>query len=128
MTDKPEGERIIERLWKYCGAPKPEAAGAVVEEPVAEAATLIAEELIAETPLTIGQRTRIARWVAAQIVSYPPDRCLRCRRPIAFSAKWVELVNDNARARFHFDCAPVWRTQKEAAVRRAMGMMERSKC
>ena len=67
-------------------------------------------------------KARIAKWVAAQIVSYPPDRCLRCRRPIVYGAKWVELVNDNDRARFHFDCAPAWRTRQEVAARRAMGL------
>ena len=68
------------------------------------------------------ERTRIARWVAAQIVSRPPDNCFHCRRPIVYGAKWVELVNDNERARFHFDCAPAWRTQQELAARRAMGL------
>ena len=68
------------------------------------------------------ERARIARWVAAQIVNYPPDRCLRCRRPIVYGAKWLELVNDNERARFHFDCAPVWRAQQEVAARQAMGL------
>jgi hypothetical protein len=72
-------------------------------------------------------QARINKWVAAQIVSYPPDRCLRCRRPIVYGAKWVELVNDNDRARFHFDCAPVWRTQQEIAARRAMGL-DRNRC
>ena len=70
------------------------------------------------------ERARIARWVAAQIVNYPPDRCLRCRRPIVYRAKWVELVNDNDRARFHFDCAPVWRAQQEKLARKAMGLTE----
>jgi hypothetical protein len=60
--------------------------------------------------------------VAAQIVTRPTDRCLGCRRPIAFGAKWVERVNDNDRARFHFDCAPMWRAQQEVAARRVMGI------
>jgi hypothetical protein len=74
------------------------------------------------------ERARIARWVQAQIVDYQPDRCFGCRRPIVFGAKWIELVNDDARARFHFDCAPVWRVQQEISARRAMGMKEASKC
>ena len=53
-------------------------------------------------PLTAADRARIAKWVAAQIVSYRPDRCLRCRRPIVYGAKWVELVNDNDRSSFPF--------------------------
>jgi gamma-glutamylcysteine synthetase len=39
-----------------------------------------------------------------------------------FGAKWVELVNDNDRARFHADCAPAWKLQQEAAARRALGL------
>jgi hypothetical protein len=73
-------------------------------------------------------RGRIARWVKAQIVNYPPGRCLGCRRPIVFGAKWTEVVNDNARARFHVACLPVWKLQQEAAARRALGMKEAPKC
>ena len=72
------------------------------------------------------EKARIARWVTAQIVNYPPDRCLGCRRPIVFGARWVELVNDNTRARLHFDGAPcgersrksppVWRLGSTGAV------------
>jgi hypothetical protein len=60
--------------------------------------------------------------MTAQIVSWAPDNYFCCRRPIIFGANWVELVNDNERARFHFDCAPVWRTQQEIAARQAMGL------
>ena len=67
-------------------------------------------------------KARIARWVMAQVVGYPPDRCLGCRRPIVYGAKWIELVNDNNRARFHADCAPVWRTRQEIAARLALGL------
>jgi hypothetical protein len=77
--------------------------------------------------LTPAERTRIVRWVTAQIVNYPPDRCLCCRRPIVYGAKWVELVNDNARARFHFDCEPPWRAEQEVAARRAMGLDRRER-
>jgi hypothetical protein len=94
----PDSER-----WKYRHPSKPKA------PPIAEALTPI-------------ERVLIARWVAARIVSYPPDRCLCCRRPIVYGAKWVELVNDNERARFHFDCAPAWRAQQEVAARRALGL------
>jgi hypothetical protein len=72
-------------------------------------------------------KTRIARWVAAQIVPYSPDRCLYCGRPIVFGAKWVELVNDTDRARFHVDCALVWRLDKEALARRAMSIAKGDK-
>jgi hypothetical protein len=63
-----------------------------------------------------------------RIVTWPPDNCFHCKRPIVFGAKWVELVNDNDRARFHSDCAPAWRAQQEGAARKAMGLpvIERS--
>jgi hypothetical protein len=69
----------------------------------------------------LAERTRIARWVAAQIVNYPPDRCLCCRRPIVYGAKWTELVRDGDRARFHSDCMPAWRAGQEALAKRALG-------
>jgi hypothetical protein len=86
----------------------------------AAAETRVAEEARAARARV--DQARIARWVAAQIVAWRPDNCFHCRRPIVYGAKWVELVNDNNRARFHFDCAPVWRAQREAAARRAMGL------
>jgi hypothetical protein len=69
-----------------------------------------------------GWKRRIDRWVQAQIVPYSPNHCLYCRHPIVYGAKWVELVNDNERARFHFDCLPLWRAQQETAARKAMGL------
>jgi gamma-glutamylcysteine synthetase len=60
--------------------------------------------------------------VTAQIVSWAPDNCFCCRRPIVLGAKWVELVNDNDRARFHFDCATAWKLRQETAARRALGL------
>jgi hypothetical protein len=49
----------------------------------------------------------INRWVANQIV---------------VGQKWVELVCNNNRARFHSDCGPVWRAEQEVAARRALGL------
>jgi hypothetical protein len=107
----------LEDRWKNRRSPERR----VVHEP------LIAAPAPAPFPHVDGAQARmdmarITKWVAAQIVSYPPDRCLRCRRPIAFGARWLELVNDNARARFHSDCIPVWRAQQEALARRALGI------
>jgi hypothetical protein len=82
--------------------------------------------LINETE-TKAERARIARWVASRIVSWPLDNCFHCKRPVIFGAKWVELVNDNDRARFHSDCAPAWRAEQEAHARRAMGYNQRDK-
>jgi hypothetical protein len=111
MTDKREGERVIERLWKHRRAPP---------APIAEAAA-------AHQVLTPANRTPVNRWVAAQIVTWSPDNCFHCRRPIVYGAKWVELVNDNDRVRFHSDCAPAWRAQLELAARRALGL-DRNRC
>jgi hypothetical protein len=75
-------------------------------------------------PLAAADRARIARWMASRIVSWPPDNCFCCKRPIIFGAKWTELVNDNDRARFHFDCAPMWKLQQQTAARRALGLVK----
>jgi hypothetical protein len=102
----------------------------VVHEPPIALKTTIAAPAPAPFPHVDGaqarmDKARVAKWVAAQIVNYPLDRCLCCRRPIVFGAKWVELVDDNARARFHSDCAPLWRTQQERLARKAMGLSQR---
>jgi|SRR5580704_6960768 hypothetical protein len=72
--------------------------------------------------LTAIERNRIARWVAAQIITWPSDRCLGCKRPIIYGAKWTEVARDNDRARFHVTCYPEWLAQQEVAARRALGM------
>jgi hypothetical protein len=71
------------------------------------------------TPL---DRARIDRWVASRIVTWAPDRCFHCKLPIIYGARWVELVNDNERARFHADCAPEWKLQQEITARAALGI------
>ena len=72
-------------------------------------------------------QAHINKWVTSRIISWPPDNCFCCKRPIVYGAKWVELVNDNERARFHFDCAPAWRAEQEALAPRAMGL-DRNRC
>jgi hypothetical protein len=104
----------------------------VVHEPLIALKTTIAAPAPAPFPHVDGaqarmDKARITKWVAAQIVSYPPDRCLRCRRPIVFGARWVELVNDNARARFHVGCEPMWRAEQEELARRALGISTKEK-
>jgi hypothetical protein len=103
----------LEDRWKYRPTPKPRVG-------LASVAALLPAPVVDEARARM-EKTRIARWVAAQIVNYPPDRCLCCRRPIVYGAKWIELVNDNNRARFHVDCAPAWRAQQEMLARRALG-------
>ena len=65
---------------------------------------------------------RVAQWVRAQVIDWPLSHCLHCRLPLAYGAKWQDLVNENDRARFHADCLPVWKLQQESAGRRAMGL------
>jgi hypothetical protein len=62
----------------------------------------------------------IDRWVANQIVDWPSSRCFGCRKPIVVGQKWLELVRDDNRARFHCDCEPVWRAEQEVAARRSL--------
>jgi hypothetical protein len=106
------GQKVpMSARWKRRRAPKPPGARAAgpTNSHADEARTRV-------------EKTRIARGVTAQIVSWPPDNCFYCRRPIVFGARWVELVNDNERARFHSDCAPAWKLQQKAAGRRALGL------
>jgi hypothetical protein len=106
------GQKVpMSARWKRRRAPKPDAC-----EPPAPPILRIDEARVQV------ERARVARWVAAQIVNYPPDRCFCCRRPIVYGAKWTELVNDNSRARFHSGCAPAWRARQEIAARRALGL------
>jgi hypothetical protein len=104
--------------WKHRRAPTRKA-------PVAP----VAGAPIAPTPIALAPhinearaRARIARWVAWRIITWPPDNCLHSRRPIVFGAKWVELVNDDDRCRFHAECLPAWRLQQETAACRALGL------
>ena len=84
--------------WKYRPPPPPS-----VSTHVADA-------------LTPAEQARIDRWVASRIVDYPIDRSFCCRRPIVAGQKWLEVQNDDDRARFHSDCAPEWRRQQEAVT------------
>jgi hypothetical protein len=104
---------LLSQRWKHRRASRPIApAPAPVPAP-----TPVVDEAL--TPV---KRTLIARWVAARIVTWLPDRCFHCKGPIIYGAKWVDVVSDKGRARFHADCLPVWKVQQEAAARRALGM------
>jgi hypothetical protein len=113
--------RMSER-WKGRQAPRPKAVVALAPTSTPIAVMPSPPPIPAAEPLSAADRARIARWVALRIVTWAPDNCFHCRRPIVFGAKWVELVNDNERARFHFDCEPAWRAQQVALARRAMGL------
>jgi hypothetical protein len=67
------------------------------------------------------ERRRINHWIAAQIINWPPDFCLHCRKRI-LAWPWVEVSNGKATARFHQDCHPEWLGQQEVAARKALGI------
>jgi hypothetical protein len=69
---------------------------------------------------TRAERVLIDRWVANQIVDWPSSHCFGCRKPIVVGQKWLELVHDDSRARFHCDCEPAWRAGQEVAARRSL--------
>jgi hypothetical protein len=120
MTNVQQQKLLFSERWKHRRVTRPKAVAALASTPIALMPS--PPPMPAVEPLTAMDRARIARWVAAQIVTWPTDRCLGCRRPIVYGAKWVELVNENDRARFHADCLPAWRAQQELAARRAMGL------
>jgi hypothetical protein len=62
----------------------------------------------------------INRWIANQIVDWPSSHCFGYKLPIIVGQKWLELVCDDNRARFHSDCEPVWRAEQEVAARRSL--------
>jgi hypothetical protein len=75
-------------------------------------------------PAVRRERERIDAWVRNRLIAYPLASCLLCRKPIVAGAAWEEVSNGdtNARARFHRDCHVVWRAEREAAARQALGL------
>jgi hypothetical protein len=119
VTNVQQQKLLFSQRWKHRRAPRPKAVVALA--PTAIAPMPSPPPITAAEPLTAADRARIARWVASRIICWPPDNCFHCKRPIVYGSKWVELVNDNDRARFHADCLPAWRAEQEALARRAMG-------
>ena len=68
------------------------------------------------------ERRRINRWVANQLINWPPTSCLHCRRPIVPGQLWSDVSNGEVTARFHKDCHGAWLAQQEIAARRALGL------
>ena len=90
--------------------------------PIEDAAPAPAVEAVAAPIETRAERVLIARWIQHQIVDWPSSHCFGCRKPIVVGQKWLELVCDDNRARFHCDCEPVWRANQEVAARKAIGL------
>ena len=68
------------------------------------------------------QRGRINRWIANQLIDWPPTSCLNCRKPIVPGQLWVPVSNGEFTARFHEPCHAEWLIKQELAARRAMGL------
>ena len=68
------------------------------------------------------ERRRINRWIANQIIDWPPTSCLNCRKPIVPGQLWKAVSNGEAVARFHEPCHPEWLAQQETLARKALGL------
>ena len=68
------------------------------------------------------ERRMINHWVADTLIDWPQDSCLKCRNPIIAGQKWIDVTNGDARARFHKDCEPVWRAERETLARKTIGL------
>jgi hypothetical protein len=113
--------------WKHRRASRPKAVVVLAPTSIPIAPISSPSLIPAAEPHTAADRARIVRWVASRVISWPPHNCFCCRRPIAYGAKWIELVEDNNRARFHFDCEPVWRAEQEATALKALGIDRRER-
>jgi hypothetical protein len=68
------------------------------------------------------ERRMINHWVAGTLIDWPQDSCLKCRDRILVGQAWTDVTNGDARARFHKDCEPVWRAEREALARKTIGL------
>jgi hypothetical protein len=68
------------------------------------------------------ERRMINHWVADTLIDWPQDSCLGCRNRVHVGQAWTDVTNGDARARFHRDCEPVWRAEREALARRTIGL------
>ena len=68
------------------------------------------------------ERRMINHWVADTLIDWPQDSCLKCRKRILVGQDWIDVTNGDARARFHRECEPVWRAEREALARKTIGL------
>jgi hypothetical protein len=68
------------------------------------------------------ERRMINHWIAGTLIDWPQDSCLKCRNRILVGQDWIDVTNGDARARFHRECEPVWRAEREALARRTIGL------
>jgi hypothetical protein len=68
------------------------------------------------------ERRMINHWVADTLIDWPQDSCLKCRKRILVGQAWIDVANGDARARFHRECEPVWRADRETLARKTIGL------
>jgi hypothetical protein len=73
------------------------------------------------------ERRMINHWVADTLIDWPQDSCLKCRKRILVGQGWIDVTNGDARARFHRECEPVWRAEREAVARKTIGLIPQPK-
>jgi hypothetical protein len=73
------------------------------------------------------ERRMINHWVADTLIDWPQDSCLKCRKRILVGQDWIDVTNGDARARFHRECEPVWRAEREALARKTIGLIPQPK-
>ena len=71
----------------------------VIEPAQAELTTVAHDQPRAE--LNRLDQARIKRWIANQLINWPPTSCLHCRKPTDVGRAWTTLANDGVSARFH---------------------------
>jgi hypothetical protein len=64
----------------------------------------------------------INHWVADTLIDWPQDSCLQCRKRILVGQPWIDVTNGDARARFHRECEPAWRADREMLARKTIGL------
>jgi hypothetical protein len=73
------------------------------------------------------ERRMINYWVAGTLIDWPQDSCLKCRKRILVGQDWIDVTNGDARARFHRECEPLWRAEREALARKTIGLIPQPK-
>ncbi len=68
------------------------------------------------------ERRMINHWVADTLIDWPQDSCLQCRKRILVGQAWIDVTNGDARARFHRECEPAWRADRETLARKTIGL------
>ena len=114
---------LIEHEHEHAEAvrPEPEPEPAVLTE-AAEAEAAEAEA--AEAAAARYERERVDAWIRRGVIDYPLAFCFGCRKQVVAGQEWVDVSNGDANAgtRFHRACHEVWRGEREAAAREALGL------